>query len=56
MIIDFRKAQNDDAVILAEVAERAFAEDESIYGSVDTQYRSTSIHQHLLRLSIILLA
>ena len=51
MIVDFRKAHNDDAVILVEAAGRALAEDERIYGSVDTQYRSASIHQHFIEVA-----
>ena len=40
MRIAFRQTHRDAAEILAEIASRAFAEDERIYGSADPQYGS----------------
>ncbi len=45
MRIAFRQTHRDDAEILAEIASRAFAEDERIYGSADPQYGSPDTHR-----------
>lgn len=45
MRIAFRQTHRDAAEILAEIASRAFAEDERIYGSADPQYGSPDTHR-----------